>query len=80
MAQVSDAMQTKWWLKISKMDEAARLFLHSMLRNQCTILAMFFLDVFLTLFQKHSPLGKHSAGDMSTQKDWQSYEKLKMES
>lgn len=51
-----------------------------MLGNEHTIFAMFFLDVLLTLFQKHSPSGKHAAGDISTQKDWQSYEKLKMRS
>lgn len=60
------------------MGEAVRLFLRAALGSQCATFATFVLDVLLTLFQKHSPWGKGSAGDVSTQKDWQSYEKLKM--
>lgn len=74
--QVSNAIQTmemlqsfiKWWLKLSKMDEAARVSLHAVLGNQCTIFTMFFLNVLQTLFQKHSRWGKHATEVISTPK------------
>jgi len=40
------------------MGEAAHLFLHAMLGDQCTFFAMFFLYVLLTLFPVAFTLGQ----------------------
>lgn len=63
--QVSAAVQTmevrvlhQMVAELSKMGEAACLFLGAMLGSQCTGFAMFLLNALITLFQKALTLGQ----------------------